>query len=88
MLPPFSKRALKLPLGIYEHYKGNRYEVLGVSRHSETYEELVVYRGQYGSHDLWVRPLNSFLDNVTLPDGKVVERFRLVSGKVCANQCC
>lgn len=88
MLPSFSKRALKLPLGTYEHYKGHQYEVLGVSRHSETYEEMVVYRAQYGSQDLWVRPLDSFLENVTLPDGKVVERFRLISGKVCANQCC
>jgi hypothetical protein len=88
MLKPFSKRAHKLPLGIYEHYKGNRYEVIGVGRHSETHEELVIYRGQYGPHDLWVRPLESFLENVTLENGQVVERFKLISGKVCASECC
>lgn len=88
MLPTFSKRALKLPLGVYEHYKGNRYEILGVGRHSETHEELVVYQAQYGTHDIWVRPLVSFLENVTLSDGKVVERFKLISGKVCADKCC
>ena len=55
-----SEAATQLPLGIYEHYKGNRYEVLGVGRHSETHEEMVVYRALYGSHDFWIRPLSYF----------------------------
>jgi len=42
--------------GIYRHFKGNRYEVLGVAKHSETMEPMVVYRALYGECGLWVRP--------------------------------
>lgn len=54
-----------LPLlapGIYRHYKGLRYEVLGVARHSETLEPLVIYRALYGEHGLWVRPWAMFVE--------------------------
>ena len=67
----------KLVLGTYEHYKGNRYEVLGIARHSETLEELVVYRALYGEHDLWVRPLSMFLEQVEI-DGQKVSRFTCI----------
>jgi cyclomaltodextrinase / maltogenic alpha-amylase / neopullulanase len=77
MLAPFSEAATRLPLGIYEHYKGNRYEVLGVGRHSETHEEMVIYRGLYGSNDYWIRPLNSFLETVDW-EGEVIPRFKRV----------
>jgi len=60
--------------GRYRHYKGNYYEVLGVARHSETEELLVVYRCLYGDHSLWVRPLAMFMENVTV-DGREVPRF-------------
>ena len=60
--------------GIYRHYKGNRYEVLGVARHSEIEEELVVYRALYGEGGLWVRPLAMFQEAV-LADGREVPRF-------------
>ena len=63
--------------GKYRHYKGNLYEVVGVARHSETLEEMVVYRALYGEGGLWVRPLAMFLENVTL-DGKTVPRFAFV----------
>ena len=43
--------------GKYRHYKGNLYEVVGVARHSETLEEMVVYRALYGEGGLWVRPM-------------------------------
>jgi hypothetical protein len=63
-----------LPLGRYRHYKGGLYEVLGVARHSETEEELVVYRALYGSGGLWVRPRQMFLETV-LVDGREMPRF-------------
>jgi len=46
--------------GRYRHYKGHYYQVIGVARHSETEEELVVYRPEYGERALWVRPLEMF----------------------------
>lgn len=66
-----------LPSGRYRHYKGNEYIVLAVARHSETLEELVVYRQDYGDHGLWVRPKNMFIESVVL-DGKEVPRFAFI----------
>ncbi len=60
--------------GKYRHYKGNDYEVIGVATHSETREQLVVYRPLYGEGALWVRPLAMFTESVTV-DGKEVPRF-------------
>ena len=60
--------------GIYKHYKGNRYKVEGVAKHSETLEEMVVYRALYGEGGLWVRPKSMFLENVE-KDGKQFPRF-------------
>lgn len=62
--------------GIYCHYKGNHYEVLGVARHSETEEPLVVYRALYGEYGLWVRPLDNFTETVEV-QGEPVPRFEL-----------
>ena len=61
--------------GRYRHYKGNEYLVLGVARHSETQEELVVYRQQYGDFGLWVRPKQMFVESVMV-DGQEVPRCR------------
>src|SRR5881398_826934 len=61
--------------GRYRHYKGKEYAVLGVARHSETQEELVVYRQEYGEHGLWVRPKQMFQETVRV-DGKDVPRFQ------------
>ena len=63
--------------GRYRHYKGNEYTVLGVARHSETEEELVVYRQEYGDRGLWVRPKAMFLESVEV-NGKQVPRFAAV----------
>ena len=63
--------------GRCRHYKGNEYEVIGIARHSETEEEMVVYRKLYGDHSLWVRPLGMFVDNVPA-EGRVVPRFERV----------
>ncbi len=71
-------KEIKLKLGKYEHYKGNKYEVIGVARHSETQEELVAYRALYGNHDLWVRPVGMFLEDVEV-DGKKVPRFKYLN---------
>lgn len=66
--------------GKYLHFKGKRYEVIGVARHSETLEELVVYRALYedkrfGKNALWARPKKMFLEKVEI-DGKLVPRFK------------
>ena len=69
-----------LKLGKYKHYKGNMYEVLGVAHHSETQEELVVYRALYNDFDLWVRPLAMFLESVEI-NGVIMPRFEYLGEK-------
>lgn len=60
--------------GHYRHYKGRDYELIGVAKHSETGEQLVVYRCLYGDFDLWVRPQAMFQESVEL-GGETVPRF-------------
>ena len=60
--------------GIYRHYKNKLYEVIDVATHSETSEQLVVYKPLYGESKLWVRPLAMFKEEVTV-DGKLISRF-------------
>lgn len=69
---------MTLQQGRYRHYKGKDYIVLGVARHSETEEELVVYRTDYGDRSLWVRPLAMFQETVEI-DGYLRPRFQYVS---------
>ncbi|MFA5997286.1 MAG: DUF1653 domain-containing protein [Candidatus Paceibacterota bacterium] len=66
-----------IQLGVYEHYKGNQYRVVGVARHSETMEDMVVYEALYGDHGLFVRPLGMFLENVVV-EGVTKPRFKFV----------
>ncbi len=63
-----------IPLGRYRHFKGNEYEVLALARHSETGEEMVVYRALYGECGLWVRPVAMWNETVER-DGKTYQRF-------------
>lgn len=63
--------------GRYRHYKGNEYEVIGVAKHSEDETELVVYRPLYGKMDLWVRPLEMFVEKIKLGE-KYVPRFEFI----------
>lgn len=71
-----------IKLGQYEHYKGKRYEVIGVARDSETLKDMVIYRALYdseefGSDALWVRPKEIFFGKVVI-DGEEAPRFRLI----------
>ena len=64
-------------LGRYRHFKGGEYEVIGIARHSETREEMVVYRALYGEYGLWVRPASMWEETVTR-DGKTCPRFTYI----------
>lgn len=76
-LQDFSPLAQSLQIGkVYVHYKGMRYQLQAIARHSETLEELVVYQALYGEKDTWVRPLSMFLENVTI-EGEGRPRFSL-----------
>jgi len=66
--------------GVYRHYKGNIYQVIGVAKHSETEEDLVVYQALYGECGLWVRPINMFCEKVEV-GRKFVPRFELIQQK-------
>lgn len=63
-----------VPSGRYRHYKGGEYEVVDIAIHSETHEQMVVYRPLYGEGRLWVRPLAMFMETVTI-DGTSMPRF-------------
>jgi hypothetical protein len=76
MINGLSPLGKTVALGIYRHYKGQLYEVIGVGHHTETEEELVFYRSLYGNTHLWVRPLNQFCETVEV-DGKMRPRFEL-----------
>ncbi|MFT5719691.1 MAG: hypothetical protein ACJAWS_001017 [Oleiphilaceae bacterium] len=66
--------------GIYQHYKGPKYEVLGQAQHSETEEAVVIYRALYGDFGLWVRPLAMFQETVNV-DGQNISRFQLIEAQ-------
>ena len=63
--------------GRYRHFKGNEYEVIGTAKHSETFEEYVVYKALYGEGGLWVRPASMWNETVER-DGKVFRRFEFI----------
>lgn len=74
---------MDIKLGKYKHYKGRSYQVLGVARHSETLEELVVYQALYdmpefGKNSMWVRPKSMFLEEIEV-NGKKVPRFEYIN---------
>lgn len=66
---------MEIQKGRYRHFKGGEYEVLCMARHSETGEEMVVYRALYGAGDVWVRPAAMWGERV-VHDGKEQPRFR------------
>ena len=73
-LPPL----ITTPPGLYRHYKGNLYEVVGTVRHSETLEPMTLYRALYGERGLWVRPAAMFLEEIAF-QGVRQPRFDKVS---------
>lgn len=68
---------MEIKLGKYKHFKGGEYEVVGVAKHSETGEELVLYKALYGDKEMWVRPTAMFLEKVEVA-GKQVPRFEFI----------
>lgn len=70
---------MKLKPGKYQHYKGKQYEVIGIAKHSETLEELVIYKALYQLEggNLWARPLKMFTENV-VSEGKEMLRFKFM----------
>lgn len=71
---------MSVSTGRYRHYKGQEYRVLGIARHSETEDPLVVYQALYGERGLWVRPLDMFCDEVSVA-GKKLPRFQLIEAE-------
>jgi hypothetical protein len=63
--------------GLYQHYKGKFYQVISVAKHSESLEEMVVYRSLYGDYSLWVRPKGIFLEKIIF-EGKERTRFEFI----------
>ena len=74
ILPTYEEAVKSIPPGKYRHYKGKEYEVIGIARHSETEEVMVVYRALYGDHGIWVRPASMWNEEI-VKEGKTVRRF-------------
>lgn len=72
-------------LGKYKHFKGNEYEVLYIAKHSETLEEMVVYRALYGEFGIWVRPLSMWNETV-VHEGREVKRFTYIGEQEKINE--
>ena len=70
----YEEAVAQIPAGRYRHFKGNEYEVIGIARHSETEEPMVVYRALYGERGLWVRPAGMWNETIAR-DGKTFRRF-------------
>jgi len=72
---------INIPKGIYKHFKGHVYKVIGIAKHSETLEEQVVYVSISDETDIWVRPATMFLDTVER-DGKRFQRFEFLGESI------
>ena len=62
---------------IYRHYKGNKYKVLAVGRHTESLEKLVIYEALYDNHEIWCRPISMWEEEIEI-NGKIVKRFEKI----------
>lgn len=68
---------MDIKLGKYRHFKGNEYEVIAIANHSETLEEMVVYKALYGEGEYWVRPVSMWNETIER-DGKTFKRFTYI----------
>ena len=68
---------MEIKIGKYRHFKGGEYEVLGIAKHSETQEEMVVYRALYGEQSVWVRPAHMW-NEIVGKDGETYQRFTFI----------
>jgi hypothetical protein len=66
-----------MKLGIYQHYKGKFYKVIGIATHSEALEKMVIYQAMYGKKKLWARPMKMFNEKILI-NGKKIKRFTYV----------
>ncbi|ATC95725.1 DUF1653 domain-containing protein [Pseudoalteromonas tunicata] len=69
---------MTIQTGLYQHYKGQEYQVLALATHSETQEALVIYQALYGEFGIWARPLTMFNETVEI-NGQIVPRFKLIT---------
>ena len=76
-LPTYEEAVSAIPPGRYRHFKGMEYEVIGIARHSETEEPMVVYRALYGDYGMWVRPA-SMWNEMVARNGRIAKRFERV----------
>ena len=73
-IPTYDEAVAAIPSGRYRHFKGKKYEVIGIARHSETEEPMVVYRALYGDYGIWVRPASMWNETVER-GGQTYRRF-------------
>jgi len=71
---------MEVKIGKYRHFKGNEYEVIGIAKHSETLEEMVIYKALYEKNEYWVRPLSMWNETVER-DGKTFKRFTYIGNE-------
>lgn len=69
----------EIKIGKYRHFKGNEYEVIGIAKHSETLEPMVIYKALYGEGGYWVRPASMWNETVER-DGQTFKRFTYIGG--------
>lgn len=74
----FKRGVIMFQTGLYQHYSGKYYHAMGVCRHSETLEMMVVYQALYGDYGLWVRPVEMFNENIE-KEGKTTPRFKFIA---------
>ena len=80
----YEEAVRSIPAGRYRHFKGNEYEVIGVARHSETSEPMVVYKALYGEGGVWVRPADMWNETVER-EGKKYKRFTPMNEEIAVH---